>query len=112
MKLPFLHNLVRWATNEINLVPVERCLDMHRVANDTVRQFLAFHGNCTHVLWSLEGADVRVTFDGSDPVAGANGHLFLDGATGVWRVELAQAARFTRNAGVNAAIHVTQLRER
>lgn len=74
-------------------------------------QFAAFHADTTHIFWTSETADVRVTFDGSTPTA-ANGHVIPAGSSGVWRRELAQAARFIRNGAVSAVIHASQLKLR
>ena len=110
----WLANLVRGSANEINLVPVPRVHDYHPVVNDVAAPVLPFALNraATHAFWTLEGADVRVTFDGSDPVAGVNGHLFVDGAQGCWAAERMAAARAVRNAGANAHFHITQLYRR
>ena len=59
----------------------------------------------TYLRFQVDGADVRVTWDGStDPVAGSTGELISNG--GWVRVNAGQAARMKaiRNAGVDAVL--------
>lgn len=72
-------------------------------------QFAAFHADTTHVFWSCEDAQCRVTFDGSAPTA-TNGHIINVFDSGVWTVALATAARFIRTGGTSAIIHASQMR--
>lgn len=71
-------------------------------------QFAAFHADTSHVFWSVESAECRVTFDGSAPSA-ANGHLLSPGERGVWSKPLASAARFIRAGSTSAVIHASQM---
>ena len=59
-----------------------------------------------YVLWSVEGADIRVTFDGSDPV---NGHLLVENSHGTWFRDLFTKARMVRAGDVNATFHATEV---
>jgi len=43
----------------------------------------ALGANTSHVYWTLDGADVRLTIDGSTPTTLA-GHIFKDGNSGIW----------------------------
>ena len=106
----WLVRMLRWSPTEINLIPVPNVLDMHPVVNNVARPFpTAFNWRTTHVLWTLEGSAIRVTFDGSDPVIGANGHILAVGATGVWPVQMAQVCRYISDTAANGAFHLTQL---
>ena len=70
-------------------------------------QFAAFHADTTHVFWTSEDAECRVTFDDSAP-ATTNGHVISSGSSGIWSVAQASAAKFIRTGGVSAVIHASQ----
>jgi hypothetical protein len=72
-------------------------------------QFAAFHADTTHVIWSAEAAEVRVTFDSSAPTS-TNGHIIPIGTTGVWAKALAVAAKFIRTGGTSGIIHASQVK--
>lgn len=59
-----------------------------------------------NVLVSVYGADVMVTFDGTDP-ASNNGHPFYDGDREVWSKQAWTKARFIRKASTDAVVHAT-----
>lgn len=99
-----------WAFDPVNVRPIDHESYFQEAINDTIVQLRDLHAQTNFVLWTLDGADIRVTFDAAhNPAAGAAGHLFVDGSTGVWSREMAQAVRMTREAAVNATIRVTQL---
>ena len=58
------------------------------------------------ILWSVEGADIRVTFDGSDP---SGGHLLVENSHGVWSSQMWKLAKFVRDADVNGIFHITEV---
>lgn len=62
--------------------------------------FTAFDAKTTHVLVSVDTANVRVTFDGSTPDANT-GHLLTAPYIGMWSKARAQAAKFIKT-GSNA----------
>jgi hypothetical protein len=72
-------------------------------------QFEALHADTTHVLWSNEDAQIRVTFDGSAPTS-TNGHIIEAGDSGVWAKALAVAAKFIRTGTSSGVIHASQLK--
>ena len=72
-------------------------------------QFAAFHADTTHVFWTCETAQCRVTFDGTAPTA-TNGHVIDPGDSGTWRKELAVAAKWIRTGATSAAIAASQLK--
>ena len=59
------------------------------------------------VVLDVQGADVMVTFDGSDPTT-SNGHRLYNASHYTWSRQAAQAARFIRQAGTDAAIHASE----
>jgi hypothetical protein len=60
-----------------------------------------------YVLVDIQGADVMVTFDGSDP-SSTNGHLFKKLADPFfWHRDTARVAKFIRSASTDASVHVT-----
>jgi hypothetical protein len=93
------------------LIPNEGAPDQALTVDNTVGgvQFAAFDDGTTHVEWDNQEAQCRVTFDGSAPTA-TNGHLIEIGATDVWSVAKAAAAKFVRTTDDNAIIHASQLR--
>lgn len=76
--------------------------------SDSVVGFAAFDDATTVILWSVEGADVRVRFDGTGP-DGDTGHLFENGAFGIWPIALAKSAKFIRDTSVDAVISASQM---
>ena len=56
-------------------------------------------------LWSVDGATVRVRFDGTNPTA-AVGLQLNDGASGTWSKELWEAARFILKSGSAATVYM------
>jgi len=61
-----------------------------------------------YVFITIDGADVRVTFDGSDPTT-SNGHFLGDGYAELWSRELFNAAQFIRDAAADAYGHATSM---
>jgi hypothetical protein len=60
-----------------------------------------------YVLIDIQGADVMVTFDGSDPTA-SNGHLYKKLADPFfWHRDTARLAKFIRSASTDASVHAT-----
>lgn len=104
----WLRRVLNWITDEINLVP-SGTRSRRRVVNNVVRQFINIYPGTEYVFWSLENANVRITFDGQAPVPGTFGHLIVAGSTGVWHIDMASAARFIAEGAANAAFHVTPM---
>jgi len=72
-------------------------------------QFAAFHADTTHVFWTSETAECRVTFDNSAPTT-TNGHAVPAGSNGTWTKALAAAAKFIRTGATSAVISASQLK--
>jgi len=58
----------------------------------------ALGANTSHVYWTLEGADVRLTIDGSTPTTSV-GHIFKDGNSGIWSAGWAKNAKVIAVSG-------------
>ena len=58
----------------------------------------ALNVNTSHVYWTLEGADVRLTIDGSTPTTSV-GHIFKDGNSGFWSAGWAKNAKVIAVSG-------------
>jgi hypothetical protein len=58
----------------------------------------ALNVNTSHVYWTLEGADVRLTIDGSTPTTSV-GHIFKDGNSGIWSAGWAKNAKVISVSG-------------
>lgn len=67
----------------------------------------ALNSTTSHVYWSLDGCDMRVTIDGSTPTAGA-GHIFKDGNSGIWSRSWAIAAKVIATSG-SGTITISEL---
>lgn len=78
--------------------------------DDTVGgvQFSALDGATQYVFWTSETSDCRVTFDGSAPTT-TNGHLIVEGSSGLWPADLAADAKFIRTTGESAVITATEM---
>lgn len=72
-------------------------------------QLAAFPDNTTHVLISLETAEIRYTLDGSAPTA-TNGHILAAGEERVWPAAMASAAKFIRTGAVSGVLSVSHLK--
>jgi hypothetical protein len=99
-------------TTESTLVPNSTQADQRLTVDATAGgvQFTTLEGSTTHILWTLEDAQVRVTFDGSAPTS-TNGHVLNAGDGGVWARGMAVAAKFIRTGGTSGVVHASQLRE-
>jgi len=74
------------------------------VSSTVVAPAAAFADSTTHVLLNVAAADVRVTVDGSDPVGGATGQLWLNGTTMLLNKKLVARLKFIRNAAINLVV--------
>jgi len=67
----------------------------------------ALDADTSHVYWTLDGCDMRVTIDGGAPTAGA-GHIFKDGNSGIWSRSWAIAAKVIAVSG-SGTITISEL---
>ena len=77
------------------------------VSSTAIAFATAFNDNTTMVMFDVQGADVMCTVDGSDPTT-SNGHRLYDGTTYTWSKQMAAAAKFIRQAAVDADIHASE----
>jgi hypothetical protein len=93
------------------LQPNSTQADQRLTVDNTVGgvQFSAFAASTTHVFWTSEAAECRVTFDGSAPLT-TNGHAIPAGSSGTWTKAMATAAKFIRTTATDAVIHASQLK--
>lgn len=95
-------------------VPAPGVTDVRETISTTVKQFSSnMTGNGTdgawahpvkYVVFDIQGANVMVTFDGSDP-SSSNGHKLYDGQSYTWDAVTTNKARFIRAASTDATIH-------
>ncbi|MGA1375871.1 MAG: hypothetical protein ACO32S_04565 [Steroidobacteraceae bacterium] len=97
-------------TKAVNLYPKPNGTkaDERLTVSTTAVQFATtFDITTNYVLVDVQDADVMVTFDGSTPTA-TNGHRYNSGAREYWSRQKAQAAKFIRQAGTDAAVQASQ----
>lgn len=85
--------------------------DQRLAVDDTSggKQFATTFGDTTNmVMFDVQNADVMCTVDGSAPTA-TNGHRLYQGTTYTWSTQMAQSAKFIRQASTDAAIHASEL---
>ena len=83
----------------------DRTLAVGASASDFI--VAALDADTSHVYWSLDGCDMRVTIDGGAPTAGA-GHIFKDGNSGIWSRSWAIAAKVIATSG-SGTITISEL---
>jgi hypothetical protein len=54
--------------------------------------------NTSHVYWTLAGADMRFTIDGTTPTA-SDGHIIKDGNSGIWSRTWAESTKVIAVSG-------------
>lgn len=70
---------------------------------------LALTGATNAVFVDVQAQPVNVTFDGSDPAGGTNGHQLAAGYNAIWSKPMWTSARFIRQGASDAAVQVTPL---
>jgi len=83
----------------------DRTLAVTGTASDFI--VAALDADTSHVYWTLDGCDMRVTIDGGAPTAGA-GHIFKDGNSGIWSRSWAIAAKVIAVSG-SGTITISEL---
>tara|TARA_R100001163_G_scaffold65135_1_gene61283 strand:+ start:8624 stop:8935 length:312 start_codon:yes stop_codon:yes gene_type:complete len=77
------------------------------VADSAVQFGTAFNKLTKYVVLDVQTADVRVTYDDTDPTT-SNGHILFAGRSYTWSKEAASAAKFIRNGTTSASIHASE----
>ncbi len=72
--------------------------------SNAVKQFAKLNPMTNHCILSIETADVRVSFDGDDPVVGTSQMLLQYGTYGYWGRDMISAMKLIRNAGTDATV--------
>lgn len=67
----------------------------------------ALNTNTNAIYFTLEGADVRLMIDGSNPTVSV-GHLFTNGTTGIWSRRWAETVKVIAVSGT-AVFTITEL---
>ena len=81
--------------------------DQRLTVSTSVVQLSAFGDTTNMVMFDIQDADVMCTIDGSTPSA-SNGHRLYQGRAYTWSTAMAQAAKFIRQAGTDAAIQASE----
>jgi hypothetical protein len=89
----------------LNWTPVGS--DQHVTVSNAVKTITPAHADTRYVQMNVQGADVRVRM-GADPVGGSAGALWKDGSFIYWKKELLAQARFIRDGGTDAVVHVQE----
>ena len=99
----------RIVNGPMQVFPASGVSDRTLAVNSSASDFIvaALDSNTSHVYWSLDGCDMRVTIDGVAPTAGA-GHIFKDGNSGIWGRSWANAAKVIAVSG-SGTITISEL---
>lgn len=81
--------------------------DQRLTVSSSVVTLSSFASNTQFVVWDVQGADIMVTFDGSDPTS-SNGHRLYVGDRDTWHVDTARKARFIRATASDGTLHASQ----
>ena len=81
--------------------------DQRLTVSSSVVTLSAFADTTNMIVLDVQDADVMCTFDGSDPTS-SNGHRLYAGSHYTWSRATATAARFIRQAGVDASIQASE----
>ena len=78
----------------MQVIAANGALHRNLTVNSTATNFIvaALTADTTHVYWSLEGCDTRMSIDGVAPTT-SDGHIIKDGHSGIWSRSWAQAAK-------------------
>jgi hypothetical protein len=82
--------------------------DQRLTVSNAVVQLSVLNAFTTQIFWTSEDAEIRVTFDGSNPTT-TNGHIIAIGSSGIWSATLAGQAKFIRTGSTDGAIHATEM---
>lgn len=71
----------------------------------------ALHAGTSYVLLQVTGADIRVTFDGTDPTT-SKGFVFESGNSPYWPADLFSKAKVIRDDSVDAVLEIQEMQYR
>ncbi len=80
-----------------------------RTVSSTAVAWLNFSpaSNTKYFAWTLEGGDIRITIDGSDPTASV-GYVVANGSSGTWNVDFADAVRAIRSGATDGVFQIME----
>ena len=83
--------------------------DQTLTVDNTAAAMLAtsLHALTTHVFWTADGDTARFTLDGTNPTSTV-GHFVADGESGIWKREMAEAAKWIR-VTTDVNLHISEL---
>jgi hypothetical protein len=90
----------------LNWTPVGA--DQHVAVSNAVQTIATANPATRFVQLNVQGADVRVRLDGNDPVGGSAGALWKNGTFAYWKKDLLATAKFIRDGGTDAVVHVQE----
>lgn len=90
----------RVVNGPMQVIAANGALHRNLTVNSTATNFIvaALTADTTHVYWSLEGCDTRMSIDGVAPTT-LDGHIIKDGNSGIWSRSWAQAAKVISISG-------------
>lgn len=72
----------------------------------------AVNATTNAVFWDLQDAGGYVTFDGSAPVAGSNGHFIAKNSSGIWSPSMVTDAKWIRESATSGRLHISEFQSR
>lgn len=90
----------RVVNGPMQVIAANGALHRNLTVNSTATNFIvaALTSDTTHVYWTLEGCDVRMSIDGVNPTS-LDGHILKDGNSGIWSRSWAQSAKVISISG-------------
>jgi hypothetical protein len=85
----------------MQVIPVQNVLRRNLTVTSTAKDFIespVLNVDTTHVYWTLAGADMRMSIDGSAPTT-SNGHIIKDGNSGIWSRKWAESTKVIAISG-------------
>jgi len=78
----------------MQVIPVSNTTHRNLTVSSTSTNFIAtaLNANTSHVYWTLAGADMRFTIDGTTPTV-SDGHVIKDGNSGIWSRTWAESVK-------------------
>jgi len=78
----------------MQVIPVSNTTHRNLTVSSTSTNFIAtaLNANTSHVYWTLAGADMRFTIDGTTPTV-SDGHIIKDGNSGIWSRTWAESVK-------------------
>ena len=87
-----------------NWIPTPGAKDQHLAVSTAAVAFEALQPTTKFCMINVQGADVRMTLDGDDPVGGSGGGLLKEGTYIYWARAAVEAMKFVRDAGTDAVV--------